>query len=39
MGRIDLLTKDEETGDFVVIELKCGKATNSALSQVLGYMG
>ncbi|RSN76296.1 DUF91 domain-containing protein [Candidatus Methanodesulfokora washburnensis] len=39
VGRIDFLTKDKKTGDFVVIELKCGKATDSALAQVLRYMG
>jgi len=39
VGRIDFLTKDRGTGDFVVIELKRGKATDSALSQVLRYMG
>jgi hypothetical protein len=39
VGRIDFLTKDKKTGDFVVIELKCGKATDSALSQLLRYMG
>jgi RecB family endonuclease NucS len=39
VGRIDFLTKDKKTGDFVVIELKCGKATDGALSQILRYMG
>jgi RecB family endonuclease NucS len=39
VGKIDFLTRDKETGDFVVIELKCGKATDSALSQLLRYMG
>lgn len=39
VGRIDFLTRDKKTGDFVVIELKCGKATDSALAQLLRYMG
>jgi len=39
VGKIDFLTRDKKTGDFVVIELKCGRATDSALSQVLRYMG
>ncbi len=39
VGKIDFLTKDKKTGDLVVIELKCGKATDSALCQVLRYMG
>jgi hypothetical protein len=39
VGKIDFLTRDKEKGDFVVIELKCGKATDNALSQVLRYMG
>lgn len=37
-GRIDLLAKDEQ-GNSVVIELKAGKAKDSALGQLLGYMG
>jgi len=37
-GRIDLLAKDE-AGHTVVIELKAGKAKDSALGQLLGYMG
>jgi hypothetical protein len=39
VGKIDFLTKNRKTGDFVVIELKCGKATDTALSQILRYMG
>ena len=39
VGRIDFLTKERDTGDFVIIELKCGKATDNALAQVLRYMG
>lgn len=37
-GRIDILAKDL-SGDVVVIELKAGKAKDSALGQLLGYMG
>jgi hypothetical protein len=37
-GRIDLLVKDGQ-GNRVVIELKAGKAKDSALGQLLGYMG
>jgi hypothetical protein len=39
VGKIDFLTKHKETGNFVVIELKRGKATDTALSQILRYMG
>lgn len=37
-GRIDLLARDLENR-VVVIELKAGKAKDSALGQLLGYMG
>jgi hypothetical protein len=37
-GRIDLLAKDMH-GNNVAIELKAGKANDSALGQILGYMG
>ncbi|EGR1860761.1 DUF91 domain-containing protein [Vibrio cholerae] len=37
-GRIDILAQDK-SGQFVVIELKAGKAKDSALGQLLGYMG
>ncbi len=39
VGRLDFLAKDKKTGDFVVIELKAGKATDTALGQILRYMG
>lgn len=38
VGRIDILAKDQ-TGGLVVIEIKAGKAKDSALGQLLGYMG
>jgi len=37
-GRIDLLAKDNQN-NTVVIELKAGKANDSALGQLLGYIG
>ena len=37
-GRIDILAKDAQ-GDWVVIELKAGRAKDSALGQLLGYIG
>src|ERR1044072_4774172 len=37
-GRIDLLAKDTNNR-LVVIELKAGRAKDSALGQLLGYMG
>lgn len=37
-GRIDLLARDENN-HLVVIELKAGRAKDSALGQLLGYIG
>jgi len=37
-GRIDLLAKDNQN-NTVVIELKAGKANDSAVGQLLGYIG
>lgn len=37
-GDIDILAKDSG-GHFVVIELKAGKAKDSAIGQILGYIG
>jgi hypothetical protein len=38
-GTIDFLAVDKNTGDFVVIELKVGKVGDSAIGQILRYMG
>ena len=38
VGRIDILAIDKNS-DFVVIELKAGKAKDDAVGQLLGYMG
>jgi Endonuclease NucS len=38
VGPIDILTRDEKD-DFVVIEVKSGRADESALGQLLKYMG
>jgi hypothetical protein len=37
-GRIDLLCTDQQTGDFVIIELKKGEAPQETLLQILRYM-
>jgi len=36
---VDFLCTDKTTGDFVVIELKRGKSSDSTIGQVLRYMG
>ena len=36
-GRIDILAKDKE-GNFIVMELKAGTATDAVLTQTLAYM-
>jgi hypothetical protein len=38
-GEIDFLAVNKNTGDFIVIELKVGKVTDSAIGQILRYMG
>jgi len=38
-GRIDILCTDRRTGNFVVIELKKGRSSDTVLGQVLRYMG
>ncbi|HOV09389.1 MAG: hypothetical protein BWY23_02248 [Spirochaetes bacterium ADurb.Bin218] len=38
VGRIDILAKDKND-EYVIIELKAGKAKDDALGQILGYMG
>jgi len=39
VGRIDLLAKDKDTDDFIVIELKKGKSNDVVVGQILRYMG
>ncbi|CAN5819365.1 hypothetical protein BH23CHL2_BH23CHL2_34790 [soil metagenome] len=39
IGRIDILAKDEGTGDFVVIELKKGRPADTVVGQTLRYIG
>lgn len=39
VGKIDFLAVDNNTKDFVVIELKVGKVNDSAIGQILRYMG
>ncbi|ADZ09790.1 Tetratricopeptide TPR_2 repeat-containing protein [Methanobacterium lacus] len=38
-GIIDLLCKDKNEGNFVVIELKINKANRNTFGQISGYMG
>lgn len=37
VGEVDILAQDR-SGDLVVVELKAGRATDSAIGQLLGYM-
>lgn len=39
IGRIDILAKDVESGNFVVIELKKGRESDQVIGQLLRYMG
>ena len=39
VGRIDILARDTQTGDFVVIELKRGQESDQTMGQILRYMG
>ncbi|MCX6821929.1 MAG: PDDEXK nuclease domain-containing protein [Candidatus Aenigmarchaeota archaeon] len=39
IGRIDILTKNPKSNDFVVIELKKGRDAGEVVGQLLGYMG
>jgi hypothetical protein len=39
VGEIDILARDRTTGDWVVIELKKGRNSDSVVGQLLRYMG
>ena len=39
IGIIDILARDRQTGDYVVIELKRGQASDATVGQILRYMG
>lgn len=39
IGPIDILTKDRNTGDYVVIELKKNQTSDDTVGQILRYMG
>lgn len=39
VGTIDILARDTQTGDFVVIELKRGQGSDQTMGQILRYMG
>jgi restriction system protein len=39
IGRIDILAKDRENTDWVVIELKRGRSSDVVVGQLLRYMG
>ena len=38
-GVIDLLCKEKNTGNYIVIELKIDKANRNTFGQISGYMG
>ncbi len=39
VGRIDILARDKQTGEWVVIELKKGRDSDKVVGQLLRYMG
>lgn len=39
IGSIDILCTDKETNDFVVIELKKGKSSDTVVGQIMRYIG
>jgi len=39
IGRIDILCTDKNNGDYVAIELKKGRSSDSVVGQLLRYMG
>ncbi|GAF69376.1 unnamed protein product [marine sediment metagenome] len=39
IGRIDILTRDKKTKDWVVIELKKGRDSDKVVGQILRYIG
>jgi RecB family endonuclease NucS len=39
IGRIDLLARDRDNADWVVIELKRGRGSDAVVGQLLRYMG
>jgi hypothetical protein len=39
VGEIDILARDRSTGDWIVIELKKGRNSDTVVGQILRYMG
>ena len=39
IGRVDLLCKSKETGEYVVVEIKADEASDSSFGQILRYIG
>ena len=39
IGPIDILAKDKQTGDYVVIELKRNQTSDDTVGQIARYMG